>query len=284
MRIQVKYRVVYHYESSVSFSPHIFRLFPRVDRFVHVQEVKFETDKGADVQYRRDLFDNEIARCYYPEKGTDLNATLLLDLELQEKNPFHFLFESHALDFPFQYKPHEQDALAPYLKTRSPSASPELPFWQPKPGPTLTAILELNEAIYKNIKYERRDEGEAREPAETLAIGSGACRDFSVLLAEVLRRNGVAARLASGYLCEFGDDDKEKRAVGAFHAWVEAYLPGAGWVGIDPTNGTFTNHYHIVTAVGLVPDDISPVTGTYYNKTRVESKMDAVLELIDLTV
>ena len=81
----------------------------------------------------------------------------------------------------------------------------------------------------------RRDEGAARLPAETLSIGSGACRDFALLMAETLRANGVAARLASGYLCEF--EAEEKRAEGALHAWTEAYLPGAGWVGFDATNG-----------------------------------------------
>jgi len=278
MKIQIRYRADYHYETEVGFSPHLFRLFPRVDRYVNVTAVKFETNAGADVQYRRDLFDNEIARCFYPERGMDLKSSLVIDLELSERNPFHFLLESHALDFPFQYKPHEREVLLPFLNPQTQESPGALPFWQPKPGATVDALVGLNEAIHKNIIYERRDEGAAREASETVALGAGSCRDFSVLLAEVLRKNGVAARLASGYLCEFGA--KEKRAEGALHAWVEAYLPGAGWMGIDPTNGTLTNHYHITTAVGLTPVDITPVLGSYYNKTRVESKMDAALELI----
>ncbi|HWB58972.1 MAG TPA: transglutaminase family protein [Chthoniobacteraceae bacterium] len=277
MRIKVSYRADYHYESTVSFSPHTFRLFPKPDRFVNVRGVKFKTNAAADVQYRRDMFDNEIAVCFYPEKGRDLKSTLTMDLELRVKNPFHFLLESHALDFPFKYLPREQDALLPFLKPRSAKPSAMLPFWKPEPGPLVSALVGLNDAIHKSIRYERRDEGVAREPAETLALGAGACRDFSVLLAETLRANGIAARLASGYLCEFGT--KEKRAEGALHAWVEAYLPGAGWVGFDPTNGTLCNHYHITAAVGLVPDDITPVSGSYYNKTRVASTMDASLKL-----
>ena len=278
MKIEINYRVDYHYETEVGFSPHLFRLFPRVDRFVNVTKVAFNTNTDADVQYRRDLFDNEIARCYYPERGTDLKTSLVLDVELHERNPFHFLLESHALDFPFQYKPDEQAVLSPFLKPQAANAPAALPFWQPKPGPTVDTLIGLNEAIHKNIIYERRDEGQARDAAETSAMGVGSCRDFSVLLAEVLRMNGVAARLASGFLCEF--EEKEKRAEGSLHAWVEAYLPGGGWVGMDPTNGTLTNHYHITAAVGLTPEDITPVLGSYYNKTRVESKTDAKLELI----
>lgn len=278
MKIQIHYRVDYHYETQVSFSPHLFRLFPRVDRFVNVTKVKFRTNADADIQYRRDLFDNEVARCFYPQKGVDLKSTLVMDVELRERNPFHFLLDSHALDFPFQYKPHEHHVLSPFLKPQGEDAPAALPFWQPKHGPTVDALMRLNEAIHKNIIYERRDEGEAHPAAKTIELGVGSCRDFSLLLAEVLRKNGVAARLASGYLCEF--DEKEKRAEGALHAWVEAYVPGAGWLGMDPTNGTLANHYHITAAVGLVPEDITPVLGSYYNKTRVESTTDAALELI----
>lgn len=278
MKIKIQYRADYRYEERVSFSPHIFRLFPRADRFVLLLKAEFRTNADADVQYRRDLFDNEIAFCFYPGKGVDLSSTLLLELELRERNPFHFLLDSHALEFPFQYKPREQRALSPFLKPQSGNHFPALPFWHPVRMPVLEAIVELNEAVHRNIQYERRDEGAAREPAETLALGAGACRDFAVLLSETLRGNGVAARLASGYLCEFGE--AEKRAGGSLHAWVEAYLPGAGWVGIDPTNGTFCNQNHITAAVGLIPDDVSPVSGSYYHKTRVASKMDAALELI----
>ena len=277
MRIKVMYRADYRYETTVSFSPHTFRLFPRPDRFVNVRSVQFKTNADADVQFRRDLFDNEIAFCFYPQEGRDLKSTLEMELELREKNPFHFLLDAHALEFPFKYKPHEEHALSPFLKAQSEKPSAALPFWKAARKPLIEALIGLNEAVYKNIKYERRDEGAAREAAETLALGAGACRDFSVLLAETLRANGVAARLASGYLCEFGKE--EKRAEGALHAWVEAYLPGAGWVGFDPTNGTLCNHYHITAAVGLLPDDITPVTGSYYHKTRVASTMDAALEL-----
>lgn len=278
MRIAVSNRWDWHYESEVSFSPHVFRLFPKVDRFVNVLSAKFTTNEEADVQYRRDLFDNEVAFCFYPEKKSELKSMLVMELELRERNPFHFLLDSHALDFPFQYKPYEAHVLSPFLKMQSPNASASLPFWQPEKKPLVPALVELNEAIRKNIQYERRDEGVARDPAETLALGTGSCRDFSWILADTLRANGLAARLASGYFCEF--DGPEKKAEGALHAWVEAYLPGAGWVGMDPTNGTFTNHNHITAAVGLLPADIAPQAGSYFFKdTAVPYTVDAALEM-----
>lgn len=280
MKIKVFYQTDYRYEKSVSFSPHIFRLFPKADQFVGTESLSFETNPGADVQYRKDVFDNNIAFCFYPDKDQDLIARLEIELQLRERNAFHFLLDAHALDFPFQYKPSELRALEPYLKCAQAGAPLLLPFWKAEPKPTVTALVELNEAIFKNLQYERRDEGPARTPGETLSLGVGACRDFSVLLAETLRGMGIAARLASGYLCEFGAEDK--RAEGALHAWTEAYLPGAGWLGLDPTNGVFCNENHITAAVGLTPDDISPVSGNYYDKQQVASTMSATLELIKI--
>lgn len=274
MKIEIFYETNYHYESQVSFSPHLFRLFPKTDYYVSAEHLEFKTNQEANVQFRRDIFDNPIAFCFYPEKGLDLDAELRMTLRLKEKNAFGFLLARHALDFPFSYQPDEQRVLAPYLQGEGPI---ELPFWKVQKKPTVEALVELNDALYANLGYERRDEGAARSPAETLALGTGACRDFAVLLAEVLRGLGIAARLASGYLCEFGE--AEKRAEGALHAWTEAFLPGAGWVGLDPTNGTFSNHNHITTAVGLLPEDVSPVIGSYYNKTHVASTMTSKLEL-----
>ncbi len=131
--------------------------------------------------------------------------------------------------------------------------------------------------MHSNIRYERREEGAARTPAETLAEGAGACRDIALLLAETLRGLGVAARFASGYLCEFGQE--KRTAEGALHAWTEAYLPGAGWVGFDPTNGTLCTESHITAAVGLEPRDVSPIAGTYYSDVPIASEMTASLEM-----
>ncbi len=274
MKLRVKYRTEYAYAEEVSFSPHVFRLFPRADFFVAVERVAFTTNDGGDIQFRRDIFDNEVARCFYPGKDRVLRAALELDLDVRERNAFHFLLERRAVDFPFQYTAEEKAVLAPFLSI---GEKVGLPFWKPAVS-TVTAMVELNEALFGNIQYERRDEGPARPPAETLALKSGSCRDFAVLLADVLRSLGIAARLASGYLCEFGEG--EKRAQGALHAWVDAYLPGAGWLGMDPTNGVFCNHNHITAAVGLIPADITPVDGIYYGEKRIPSRMSADLEMI----
>jgi transglutaminase-like putative cysteine protease len=279
MRIEILYQTQYSYGEPVSFSPHLYRLFPKPDRFLDVRHVSFQTNADAAVTYRRDLFDNEIASCFYPEHSALLSCNLRIEVNVHERNPFSFLLASHALEFPFKYEPHEARVLQPYLHHEF---HHDLPFWKRPESPraTLDALLDLNLALHENIGYERRDEGVARPPADTLAIGTGACRDFALLMAEVLRANGVAARLGSGYLCEF--EAKEKRAEGALHAWTEAYLPGAGWVGFDPTNGVLCNHNHLTCAVGLTPDDVSPVVGRYYHSRRVPAQMLASLHIHEI--
>jgi transglutaminase-like putative cysteine protease len=277
LRVTILYQTQYAYAEPVSFSQHLFRLFPKPDRYVAVERLAFQTNGEASVHYRRDLFDNEIASCYYPENSALLQASLQIDLQLTPRNAFSFLLESHALDWPFAYTAAEAHALAPYRQNRP---APVLGFWQSpaQPQPTVDTLVGLNESIHEHLAYERRDEGAAWSPEETLEKGRGSCRDFAVLLAEVARGLGLAARLASGYLCEFGE--AEKVAEGSLHAWTEIYLPGAGWLGFDPTNGYLCNHHHITAAVGFTPEDISPVLGSYFHPTPVPSTMTASLQII----
>ena len=225
MKVRIAYQTQYAYAEPVSFSTHLFRLFPKADRSTRVRSITFQTNPGALVNMRRDLFDNEVASCAYNGKSTLLGAQLAIELEIEPRNAFAFLVAPHAVALPFAYTAREAHVLTPYL-----GAGPalELPFWKApaSPQPTVETLVALNEALHRELAYERRDEGAAYAPEETLRLGRGSCRDFAVLLAEMARGLGLAARLASGYLCEFGDT--EKRAEGALHAWTELYVPGAG--------------------------------------------------------
>ncbi len=276
MNVRILYQTQYLYAEPVSFSSHLFRLFPKADRYLTVRALNFQTNADATVNYRRDLFDNEIASCFYHGTSALLGVNLQIELAIQPRNAFGFLLAPHALDFPFAYEPHEAHVLAPF---RQSDAKISLPFWQPPgtPQPTVETLVALNAALHANLTYERREEGAAYAPAETLRLGRGSCRDFTVLLAEVARSLGLAARLASGYLCEFGSG--EKVAEGSLHAWTEIYLPGAGWVGFDPTNGYLCNHHHITAAVGLTPEDISPILGDYFHSHHVPAQMTTSLQI-----
>ena len=283
MKLGLRYQTTYRYDEPVGFSPHDVRLFPRSDRFSRVRRLDFSASPKATIRYSRDVFENIVASCYFPERSKEITFRLAINLDLDEKDPFHFILEREAVELPFEYDKATAKLLAPYRDRRVKQALP-VPGWEPptkeKPRGTVSALVELNRRLHECIGYERREEGEALSPEETLRRGRGACRDVTVLLAELLRQMGLAARLTSGYLRE-GDADT-KRAEGSLHAWTEVYLPGAGWVGLDATNGVFCNHNFIAAAVGLTPGDITPISGVYYHDKKVPAEMIAKLELINL--
>lgn len=281
MKIGIRYHADYIYERPASFSPHLARLFPRADRHVCIERFDFSTGGAAQVQYRRDLFDNEIASCFFPEERDRLEFRLELDLTLSERNPFDFLLDSRALQLPFTYSDRELAVLAAFVDQADPCALPAELSTVARSHDTIETLVSMNTWIFQNLGYERREEGDPFSPAETLARGSGACRDFARLLAASVRGLGLACRLASGYLWEPGDIAEENlRAQSALHAWVEVFLPGAGWLGFDPTNGVLCDHHRITAAVGLSSEDISPIRGWYFGKERIASRMEAGLEIV----
>ena len=282
MKLGVRYETAYRYPDPVNFSTHEIRLFPRSDTFVRTRRQDFRTNDGASIRFGRDVFDNCVATCTFSRPATELNFHLELDLELVERNPFDFLLAPEALSLPFSYRPELWQVLAPFQNAVA--ADPlEIPRWEmPRAGsprPTVAALTALNRTLHECIGYERREEGPARPAAETLRLGRGACRDVAVLLAAILRQLGLAARLTSGYLRE-GEEVQERRAEGSLHAWTEVYLPGAGWVGMDATNGVFANHNFIAAAVGIEPADVTPIHGSFYPPQETAAQMTSRLQLV----
>ena len=283
MKLGLRYQTTYRYEEPVGFSPHHVRLFPRSDRFSRVRRLDFTMLPKGTVRYSRDVFENTVASCFFPERSKELEFRLAINLDLDEKDPFHFILENGAVELPFEYDPVIAPLLEPYRARRTKDRL-VVPGWDAptirKRRPTVGTLVELNKRLHESIGYERREEGAALSPAETLRRGRGACRDVTVLLAEILRQMGLAARLTSGYLRE--SDSETRRAEGSLHAWTEVFLPGAGWIGLDATNGVFCNHNFIGAAVGLTPADITPISGIYFHKKQIPAQMTSKLQLINL--
>lgn len=280
MKLAIHYRATYVYEEKASLSPHLVRIFPRLDLSLKIENTKFSTHQTADVQYRRDLYDNLIAYCFFPEAIKELPFNLDLDIEIAEKNPFHFLLDSHVLHMPFQYTATEMAVLRPFLEGAGQAGTLPASLKTNAKRPTVEALVTINQWLFDNIEYERREEGDPYSADYTLKTQKGSCRDTAALLLDVLRQNGIAARLVSGFIWEDEfPEDGPSRAVNAMHAWVEAYLPGGGWIGMDPTNGAFADHHFIPTAVGLQPADIAPVLGTYYGQKTIKSSLETSLQI-----
>jgi transglutaminase-like putative cysteine protease len=277
MKLSVEYRAEYRYEAKVSLSPHLVRLFPRDALQARVGSFRFATNKNGSVHWRHDLFDNTAAQCFYPHDDDRLVFSLDAQIEIEERNPFGFLLDSRALQWPPEYVPREREVLSAFME-------PEQIDWpvalRPISGSEMVgALVAMNEWIHTHVAYERREDGEAHPPAETLRLRRGACRDTAMLLAAALRAQGLAARLVSGYLWESTSDPAERKADGSLHAWTEVFLPGAGWVGMDPSNGVFVDHHYIAAAVGITPADIAPVTGLYFGDRKIPHQLETSLAI-----
>jgi transglutaminase-like putative cysteine protease len=285
MKLAIRYSATYRYGEKASLSPHIVRLFPRQNFSLQTDRIAFSTHASADVQKRQDLFDNLVANCFFPAPLDTMEYRLELDITLEPRNPFHFLLDSRNVEIPFAYTPEQAAVVSPYLQSIQALGPLPADLSKPaKPVPTVDFLNKLNFWLHENIAYERRDEGEAYAPDFTLQQAKGSCRDFAVLMAELLRHHGLATRLVSGFLWEDETEELERRAENALHAWIETYLPGAGWVGLDPTNGVFCDHHFIPTAVGLTPAQIAPVAGHYYGQRAISSNLDTTLTVQPITL
>ena len=284
MKLGIRYETVYRYDRAVRFSPHDVRLFPRSDRFVQIARLDFRTSPETTVRFGRDIFDNIVASCFFEKAAEALELQLAIDVEITKKNPFDFVLSRRAVQMPFTYEEEIASIICAYCQRQS-SGALSLPGWteptQEQPRETVATLVELTKLLHQTISYQRREEGAAQTPAETLRLRRGACRDTAVLLAEMLRDAGLAGRVVSGYLREA--DEEIRRAEGSLHAWTEVFLPGAGWVGLDPTNGVLGNDNFIAAAVGLRPADITPISGSFYHRDRVPAEMQSRIELITLS-
>ena len=187
---------------------------------------------------------NYQARLVFPDKTTEFKVTVDLVVEMAVYNPFDFFLEPGAENFPFRYEPLVAQELAPYL-----APEPETPLLRDylakvdrKPQRTIDFLVGINQQLQQDIRYLIRMEPGVQTPEQTLAFASGSCRDSGWLLVQLLRRCGLAARFVSGYLIQLTPDVKSLDGPSGtsvdftdLHARCEVYLPGAGWVGLDPT-------------------------------------------------
>ena len=189
--------------------------------------------------------------------------------------------------YPFSYNPFERKALNAYLEIGSPSTASKVLPWIWKEFPqlpvdTLDLLTQLNHRIRERFQYLPREEEGVQWPDQTLTMGSGSCRDFALLFIEICRQLGFACRFVSGYFYDSpsGEGHVHNVAQGSMHAWTEVYLPGAGWKGLDPTNGILANDNFIPCAVANEPRLTSPIQGSYYHRQfRIPSDMTVSLTI-----
>ena len=275
IRVALHHKTSYHYDRLVSLSPHEVRLRPAPHARTPIlsYSLTVQPDKHF-VNWQQDPYGNYIARYVFPERTRRLTFTVDLVADMTVINPFDFFIESYAQQTPWQYDERLQAELAAYLKPDP--AGPLLSKWLATAGRELTAsrmattnfLVELNQRLANSVRYLVRMEPGVQSPEETLTLASGSCRDSTWLLVQILRNLGYAARFVSGYLIQLKADQKALDGPSGtdvdftdLHAWAEVYIPGAGWIGLDPTSGLFAGEGHIPLACTAFPSSAAPVTG-----------------------
>jgi len=269
--VALYHRTTYSYDRRVQMAPHLIRLRPAAHARTPVlsYSVKIEPE-GYFINWQQDPHGNYQARIVYPEPVESFQVEVDLVADMSVQNPFDFFLEPDAEELPFHYEPDLKRELEPYLKPDV--AGPKLRAWlasQPKPhGATVHYLVGLNQRLANEIEYLIRMEPGVQTPDETLARGKGSCRDSAWLLAEILRHFGFAARFVSGYLIQLKHDVKSLDGPSGtdkdftdLHAWTEVYLPGAGWIGLDPTSGLLAGEGHIPLAATPLPRSAAPISG-----------------------
>ncbi|HUS98097.1 MAG TPA: transglutaminase family protein, partial [Hyphomicrobiaceae bacterium] len=287
IHVALTHRTAYTYDRPVTMGPQIIRLRPAPHSRTPILSYSLDLlPKKHFLNWQQDPFGNFLARMVPQEPTHEFSITVDLVADMSIINPFDFFLEESAQHWPFSYSDIEKQELAPYLAHDKPS--PMLQTYidkiEKKPGQnTLDFVVELNQKLQNKVDYVIRMEAGVQTPEETLTKHSGSCRDSSWLLVEIFRNLGLAARFVSGYLIQLKPDVKALDGPSGtevdftdLHAWAEVYLPGAGWVGLDPTSGLLTGEGHIPLAAAPHFASAAPLSGGH---TKAEVTFDFEMKI-----
>ncbi|WP_407333595.1 DUF2126 domain-containing protein [Enterovibrio sp. 27052020O] len=272
IRVAILHKTSYQFDKEINVLPHILRLRPAPHSRTHIHAYSLKvTPEDHFVNWQQDPFGNYQARLVFPEKTKKLEFEVEVIADMTVINPFDFFIEEYAETFPFDYDAQLKRELEAYLHVTE--QCDELDEWitgmDLGETPINDFLVALNSKLANDIQYGIRMEPGVQTCQETLTLKKGSCRDTSWLLVQILRRLGLAARFASGYLIQLTSDVKALDGPSGpeedftdLHAWCEVYLPGAGWVGLDPTSGLFAGEGHIPLACTPDPISAAPISGS----------------------
>jgi transglutaminase-like putative cysteine protease len=288
--LSISHETVYRYRRAVTFNEHraIFR--PRDSHDLRVIDARLTLSPPGHVRWIHDAFSNSIALITFERAAEELRFASQIEIEHYGLHEPAFPIRSYAATYPFRYDNDQVVDLLPTLQCHYPDPEGAVSAWvrqfvDPGGVDTQELLVRITRAIKAQFAYQPRAIHGTQAPTETLALGSGTCRDFALLMIEAVRSLGMAARFVTGYLydpsidaagaarseggAEVSPDSSPDRGssllgTGATHAWVQVYLPGAGWVEFDPTNGLVGGAHLIRVAVARDPRQAMPLSGSYH--------------------
>ena len=268
-RIALLHRTGYQYAKPVSLGPQVIQLRPAPHCRTPILSYSLNiTPSDRILNWQLDPHSNHVARVLFPSKTSEFSVEVNLVADLTPINPFAFYIEPGFDTYPFVYPPELARDLLSYTapEAAGPSLKGFVDALPREPQNTVSFIIELNRRVRDAVGYTTRLEHGVQTPEQTLNLRSGSCRDSAWLLVQIFRHLGIAARFVSGYLIQLRSDDPTedgpKKDSADLHAWAEVFLPGAGWVGLDPTSGLLAAEGHIPLACTPTASQAAPIGGT----------------------
>ncbi len=284
IRVALNHKTHHRYAQPVWLSPQVVRLRPAPHCRTPILSYSLTVTPAEHFEnWQQDPYGNFQARLVFPNKTREFAVEVDLVADLTVINPFDFFVEQHAEQYPFDYGDLLKRELAPYLEVQpmGPKVGAFIAEHRKEHTHTVNYLVELNQVLSKRVAYVIRMEPGIQAPEHTLTCLSGSCRDTSWLLVQILRHLGLAARFVSGYLIQLAHDIKPLDGpIGVaadftdLHAWVEVYLPGAGWIGLDPTSGLMAGEGHIPLAATAEASSAAAITGFFSTDDELVTQSD----------
>jgi transglutaminase-like putative cysteine protease len=266
--LTIHHKTEYRYAHPVAFGEHRIMLRPRDGHDLRVLQSRLDiTPEPMRLRWIHDIFGNSVAIATFDERADVLTFTSYVTVEHNPEEEFALTPDDPAYFYPFLYDPEEYADVLHYVTPQYADPDGELSAWARNfldaeaPTPTFKILSGMTYRIHEDFAYRKRYEQGTQHPLDTLQTGTGTCRDYALLMIEALRRLGIAARFVSGYL--FTGNDHGHRGGGSTHAWVQVYLPSAGWIEFDPTNGIVGTRDLVRVAVARDPRQAIPLHGVY---------------------
>jgi transglutaminase-like putative cysteine protease len=269
--LTVQHATAYRYREAVRFGEHRLMIRPRDSHDLRLLRSQLALSPPGVVRWLHDVFGNSVAIAEFAEAAAELKIVSTLTLERYALDRPVFPVAPEAATYPFVYSTNDRTDLGRLLEQHYPDPKGEVAAWAQQFAPqkgidTLGLLAAMNSAIKRDFVYAGRDSEGVQSPLETLELRAGSCRDFALLLIEAVRCLGFGARFVSGYIYDpilDGPAEDSMQGAGATHAWADIYLPGAGWVEYDPTNGLVAGENLIRIAVTRDPSQAIPVEGSF---------------------